>query len=343
MSNTFEIRREGEIKYAKPLVRALLRDGRLSFGARGLFEFLWDLPGGWRTNSTHLALMSPQGRDAIRTLLKELEAVGAIRHEAIRVAGGRVAGKRWILVAPERWAIETPLLTRQTLAAAAVANPTERRVFRLSEKPTIGKPDTKVLQGEGLAKNTTTEPQASTSSSGSGVFDCLIIEPAILKYLPQLISVLTTAGITDLAIAQDMCDELAGTINAGNIGERVKVGNPVLWLQAVVSGKFIRARCFEVQARRKSAKASAQQEEYQQILRASATAPIRAAMSYFSGLDDTSRDRLIEQFSDHLSMSNPSVFQFFRKNRIESKVVQTELFKFITNTILSVPTQGTLA
>lgn len=64
----FEIRREGEINYAKPLARALLRDERLSFGARGLFSYLWDLPAGWKTNSNHLATVSPHGRDAIRTL-----------------------------------------------------------------------------------------------------------------------------------------------------------------------------------------------------------------------------------------------------------------------------------
>lgn len=39
--------REGKVSYAKPIHRALLRDARLSFGARGLFAFIWDLPRNW--------------------------------------------------------------------------------------------------------------------------------------------------------------------------------------------------------------------------------------------------------------------------------------------------------
>lgn len=156
MSSAFEICREGEVDYSKPLARALLRDSRLSFGARGLFAFLWDLPGGWRTNSTHLASMSPQGRDAVRTLLKELEAVGALRDEAIRGKGGRLAGRRWILVTPERWAIESSLSAHKTPETAPDASSTERRVFRLSEKPTVGKPNTKVHQEKGSSIKTTT-------------------------------------------------------------------------------------------------------------------------------------------------------------------------------------------
>lgn len=152
----FEIHREGEINYAKPLARALLRDGRLSFGARGLFTFLWDLPGGWRTNSEHLASMSPQGRDAIRTLLKELERVGAMRSEPIRNAGGRMAGKRWILVSPDKWAIESPLSASKNPATAPNGVPTERRDFRPSENPNIGESNTKVHQGEGSSNKSTT-------------------------------------------------------------------------------------------------------------------------------------------------------------------------------------------
>ena len=63
---TIEIRREGEINYAKPLARALLRDSRLSFGARGLFAYLWDLPahrpsGDNRTSGTRRDQVSHRG------------------------------------------------------------------------------------------------------------------------------------------------------------------------------------------------------------------------------------------------------------------------------------------
>jgi hypothetical protein len=103
---------------------------------------------------------------------------------------------------------------------------------------------------------TTTAPKALTSGSG-GVFENLIIEPVIGQYLPQLLDVLLRAGVAETD-AQDLLDELVGTIEAGKRGERQKVANPVLWLQGVVAGKFKRARCFEVRARRQSVKASVQ-------------------------------------------------------------------------------------
>lgn len=99
---------EGRERMAVPVPRALVRDVRLSWAARGLYVFLWDLPQGWRPKSTHLAEMGPGGRDQMRRLLNELETVGALRMEIIRV-GQQVAGSRWVLRAPHLWAVEAPL------------------------------------------------------------------------------------------------------------------------------------------------------------------------------------------------------------------------------------------
>ena len=89
--------REGETEFSKPIARAVLRDGRLTFGARGLFTFLWDLPHGWRPNVEHLSKMGPEGKDAVRTKLRELQSVGAMRIEPIQDGKGRLSGKRWVL------------------------------------------------------------------------------------------------------------------------------------------------------------------------------------------------------------------------------------------------------
>ena len=99
----------------------------------------------------------------------------------------------------------------------------------------------------------------ATASGSGGIFDGLIIEPTITRYLPQLQVILQHAGITDTVYAQELFDELAGRIDAGNRGEQPKVSNPVLWLQKVAASEFKRARCFEVQARRLSAKVREQQ------------------------------------------------------------------------------------
>lgn len=133
---SIEIRREGEVEFSKPLARALFRDSRLSFSARGLFAFLWDLPADWLIRSTWLATRGPDGKDAIRARLAELRAVGAMRIEPIREADGKVAGTRWVLISPERWAKAAPL-----------SHSTESGISRLSAFPTVGESAAKVLQG----------------------------------------------------------------------------------------------------------------------------------------------------------------------------------------------------
>ncbi len=122
------IERRGETKFAKPFPRALIRDGRLSFAARGFFAFLWDMPANWKPRMCHLVKMSAAGRDALLRLRRELEAVGGLTVEVVRLTreeaeewnagdparrrpyrAGQVVGSRWVLMSPEFWAVEMPL------------------------------------------------------------------------------------------------------------------------------------------------------------------------------------------------------------------------------------------
>ena len=136
-----EIAFESDFDFARPQFRAALRDGRLSWGARGLFAFLWDLPRGWRLNSLHLSRMGKDGRDATRARLKELEKVGALRRETLRDPSGRVSGRRWVVVSADRWAVAMSLG-----GLPASGFPTESREIRLSANPAVGKPAAKVHQ-----------------------------------------------------------------------------------------------------------------------------------------------------------------------------------------------------
>lgn len=111
-----EIVHEGRVSFAVPMHRAAMRDARLSWGARGLFAFLWDLPAGWRPNAEHLVGMGVEKKDAVRARLRELQKVGALRLEPIQGDRGTLAGKRWVIVSPERWAREASLRSAGAIA-----------------------------------------------------------------------------------------------------------------------------------------------------------------------------------------------------------------------------------
>lgn len=53
-----------------------LRDRVLSFKARGVLAYLLSMPDGWQTSSERLARVGPDGRDSIRSALRELEDRG---------------------------------------------------------------------------------------------------------------------------------------------------------------------------------------------------------------------------------------------------------------------------
>lgn len=65
-----------------------LRDQRLTFKARGLLVFLLSQPPGYRVSSERIAADAKEGRDAIRGMLRELEAAGYLRRERHRCLDG---------------------------------------------------------------------------------------------------------------------------------------------------------------------------------------------------------------------------------------------------------------
>lgn len=67
-----------------------LRDERLSFKARGLLAFILSQEPGYRISAEELAGEGPDGRDAIRSALREMEAAGYLVRQRRRIGEGRI-------------------------------------------------------------------------------------------------------------------------------------------------------------------------------------------------------------------------------------------------------------
>ena len=87
----------------------MLRDSRLSYRARGVLCALLSRPDNWTVRSEQLATEAQEGRDAVRTALRELRDYGYIRIEKLRLDDGTLFTEQVVydepftehLVAPE--------------------------------------------------------------------------------------------------------------------------------------------------------------------------------------------------------------------------------------------------
>ena len=120
-------------------IRAVLRDDRISLGAKGLFVLIMDLPDNWRARPSHIAEFTNTGKNSLSTLRKELESVGALTVEPIRLSqeeatalnardskcyrAGHVVGTRWVLADPKLWAIEKPLTKKRKEQSRVAGSP----------------------------------------------------------------------------------------------------------------------------------------------------------------------------------------------------------------------------
>ncbi|MEV0186551.1 hypothetical protein AB0I54_46255, partial [Streptomyces sp. NPDC050625] len=66
------------------IANALFRDSGLSFKAKGIFGYVSTHRNGWQVTVTDLVRLGPDGREAVRTGLRELEAHGYLIRERLR-------------------------------------------------------------------------------------------------------------------------------------------------------------------------------------------------------------------------------------------------------------------
>lgn len=83
------------------LANEILRNQKLTLRARGLLGLLLSYPDNWRTSSTQLARVCPDGRDAIRTALRELEDAGFILRRKYQDELGRWISETVVFDSPQ--------------------------------------------------------------------------------------------------------------------------------------------------------------------------------------------------------------------------------------------------
>lgn len=264
---------EGRVAMACPIERAALRDSRLSWAARGLFAFLWDLPEGWRPCLTHLTSMGTDRVHATRSAVAELEEVGAMRVEKLRGNGGRLAGQRWVVVSAARWAVEAPLKVKVGMGAGGAGGAaapqcdfpsvefSDSRLSRVSENSTLRFPKHKVPQTQGSPNTTTTHARAAVpvvvvddDDRGQLTWPAGLTEDQI----GSMQGVLFGSGWPGLSEAQALLDELAGQLRLG------KVKNPPGLLRTLLKkqqeGTFTQDIGPEVRQAREARKKQAERE-----------------------------------------------------------------------------------
>ena len=88
------------------LPRSAAQDDRLALETRGLLALMLSLPPDWDYTVTGLAVKAGCGRDKMRRMVRELEAVGYLVREQAHDEGGRFDGNVYVLQ-------ETPPLSRK--------------------------------------------------------------------------------------------------------------------------------------------------------------------------------------------------------------------------------------
>ncbi len=76
------------------LPNTLLQDASLSFRARGLLVMMLSLPADWQTFQTWIEGQGKEGKEAVRTAVKELESAGYLQRFRIKERG-RIIGCQW--------------------------------------------------------------------------------------------------------------------------------------------------------------------------------------------------------------------------------------------------------
>ena len=74
-----------------------LRDSRISLSAKGLLSQMLSLPENWDYTLSGLRAINKEGKDAIRTSLRELEQAGYLRRSQTKAPNGRFSKNEYVI------------------------------------------------------------------------------------------------------------------------------------------------------------------------------------------------------------------------------------------------------
>lgn len=270
MSQIHIVRNGAETAFSRPFKRALFRDKRITFGAKGVFATLWDFPDGWIFYLSFIVGMSPGGITQLKTYLKELKYFGAISivlkrlsaEEALEMTklgtkvykAGQIVGRQWILNHPDLWAIDFPLSNKKSNEQPF--SPKDRfsdlRENHLTVKPLVGESTPKGLQLEGSANIRPLPEDKEVATDPSGSTDYIF--PKQLTSQEREIAK-SQLDVIDSALAQAVLDELAARLNANKV-----TGAPLSYLRSLITrantGQFMPEAGIRVAAAREQAKSA---------------------------------------------------------------------------------------
>ena len=176
-------------RYKDIIDRQIIRDDRLSYRALGLAVRLLSNAPGFRMTSIDLAQDRPEGRDAVRTALKELEKFGYLRRIRTQQRNGHWVTTMFIYNVPQPTPENPP-------SAVLPEKPTP-------EKPTVGH------VGDKSSKSTTRNFNNETNTTDN-LFWPSVLTPTQAEVVGKVIQGL------DSSEQQILLDELTGALRSTN-------------------------------------------------------------------------------------------------------------------------------
>ncbi|MEN5253479.1 hypothetical protein ABE441_17550 [Alcaligenes aquatilis] len=251
MSDPFITKREKRSSFSF-IPNVIWRDGRLSWGAKGLMGYILHLPDNFKLRLSHLAKQCSDKRDSTRARIKELESCGYIKITRERGQCGRFTGVFWeVSEEPDFYtkAENQPRSEKPNMVDLGCLGKTALHPY--PENPTVVKP----LQENPAKANptlisTNTEQILSVINTTTKAHRDLLFPPQLTIEEQQSI----TNGLKGLSAqdAQLLLDELAHAIQASKI-KSSRVG----WLFSVkkkfLAGQFNPVGAIKIASQRKQA------------------------------------------------------------------------------------------